>query len=95
MEAREVLAGYVQAPGALELVDPLAPNRQIGKTYIWPDGAGWEISGFYRRGADDRWHPFLLGLDGTLRPVSLKLRDDDPALVARGATDPTLDVTAK
>lgn len=63
------------AIGELELVDPLAPDRVVGKAYVYPAGQGWEVSGFYRRGARDLWHPYLVTLDATLQLAHLKISD--------------------
>ena len=32
--------------GELVIVDPLAPDRKVGKVYVYPAGDRWEISGF-------------------------------------------------
>ena len=88
LEAREVLQDYVTDGTGVELVDPLQANRRVGKVYIYPVDGGWEVSGHYRRGPDDRWHPYLMRLDPELRLVSLSVRDGDEELLARSATDP-------
>ena len=86
--AREILQSYV-APGEhLEIVDPLSPNRKAGKVYIYPTDAGWELSGHYRRGADDRWHPYLMSLDGAAGLESLAVRDADDRLIGMSSQDP-------
>ena len=71
----------------LELVDPLAPQRKVGKVYIYPLAGGWEISGFYRRGNGDRWHAYLLTLSADLELTSMKVKDDDPRLAQIAASD--------
>ena len=86
--ARQHLQGTL-AIGAIEIVDPLAPNRKIGKSYVYRAGSGWEVSGYYRRGEGDRWHPFLMALDSSLAIVSLKIRD--ARLAERAGNDSTLD----
>lgn len=76
-----------------EIVDPLAPKRSVGKVYIYPGRDGsWEISGYYRRDADDRWHPYLMTLaaDESLR--LLKVQDTDAEIAARTVRDPALEV---
>lgn len=76
-----------------EIVDPLAPQRSVGKVYIYPGRDGsWEISGYYRRDADDRWHPYLMTLaaDESLR--LLKVQDTDAEIAARTVRDPALEV---
>ncbi len=59
----------------MELVDPLSPNRKVGKTYIYRNGDGWEVSGYYRRAEDDRWHPYLMALDASHAMTHLKVQD--------------------
>lgn len=80
------------ASGPLEIVDPLAPDRKVGKVYIYPATDGWEISGYYRRDETDLWHPFLMHLDETLALVHLKISDQDAVLEERGSNDPLLEV---
>ncbi len=85
--AREILQSYV-APGEhLEIVDPLSPDRKVGKVYIYPTDAGWELSGHYRRGEDDRWHPYLMSLDGGAGLESLAVRDADDRLIGMSSQD--------
>ena len=74
----------------LDIVDPLAPDRKVGKSYVYRAPEGWEISGYYRRGEGDRWHPFLMELDDAQGLVRLKIKDG--ALVERGRTDARLEV---
>lgn len=87
MHAREILTGYVLPGGELQLVDPLAPDRKVGKVYVWPNEAGWQVSGHYRRDATDRWHPYLLQLDEDSQFVSLSVRDTDARLLALAERD--------
>ncbi|MGI9272054.1 MAG: hypothetical protein ACR2QT_09785 [Woeseiaceae bacterium] len=61
--------------GELELVDPLSPDRVVGKAYVYPAGEGWEVSGFYRRDDQDLWHPYLVTLNATTDLVHLKISD--------------------
>jgi hypothetical protein len=78
---------------SLEIVDPLTPNRKVGKVYIYPEDQGWAISGYYRRGPDDRWHPYLMMLGADRRISLLKLKDQDQRLVEQAAADPRLEVS--
>lgn len=91
-ESRRLLADTLSISD-LELVDPLAPNRKVGKVYIYPAADGWEISGYYRRGENDRWHPYLMSLSQSLALESLKVRDSEAALVGRAENNPNLNVT--
>lgn len=90
--ARDVLLRYIGADGTLEIVDPLAPNRAIGKTYVYPANGGHEVSGHYRRGETGAWHPFLLRLDADGQLVELAVRDADGGLRRRAAGDPRLSI---
>jgi len=59
----------------IELVDPLSPDRKVGKTYVYRAGDGWEVSGYYRRDENDRWHPYLMTLDASNAMTHLKVQD--------------------
>lgn len=80
LAARWLLAEFVDSP-ELEIVDPLAPDRRVGKVYVYAEEPGWAVSGYYRRGTEDEWHPFLLHLGPALELHDL--RTDDPALQIR------------
>ncbi len=88
--SRAILRAYVDNSAGLRIVDPLAPDRRVGKVYIYPADGGWEVSGHYKRGEQDRWHPYLMRLDGGLVLVKLSLRDDDPGLRQKAGSDPRL-----
>jgi len=77
---------------SLEIVDPLAPNRKAGKEYVYAEGDGWAVSGYYRRDEDDRWHPYLMTLNSDQSLGFLKLQDRDPQLIQRATSDPLLEV---
>jgi hypothetical protein len=77
--------------GVREIIDPLAPNRKIGKSYVYRAGTGWEVSGYYRRDDNDRWHAFLMSLDDALNITLLKVQDK--ALVERASEDSMLEVS--
>ena len=92
----EVSRGHLRSAvgiDSLEIADPLSPNRKAGKVYIYAEGDGWAVSGHYRRNEDDRWHPYLMTLDAGQRLISLKLKDRDPALIERAASDPLLEIS--
>ncbi len=87
LSARDILLSYV-APGAdLEIVDPVSPNRKVGKVYIYPAGGGWEVSGHYRRDEDHAWHPFLMSLNGEAGLESLAVRDANDRLIGLSSQD--------
>jgi hypothetical protein len=73
----------------IEVVDPLAPNRKVGKSYVYRAADGWEVSGFYRRGEGDQWHPFLMALDALLATTNLKVQDAQ--LVEDAGANPILE----
>ncbi len=80
------------AIGDIELVDPLAPQRKVGKVYVYPLANGWEISGYYRRNDEDLWHPYLMALGQELSLESLKISDSDAGLAQLAAMDPNFEV---
>ena len=80
------------AIGDIELVDPLAPRRKVGKVYVYPLASGWEISGYYRRSDQDLWHPYLMALSQELSLESLKISDSDAGLAQLAAMDPNFEV---
>lgn len=89
--SRNAIETFVAA-GALEIVDPLAPQRRVGKVYIYPRQDGWEVSGYYRRDKNDLWHPYLVVLDTDLQMVSLKLSEQDPDIVERAGRNARIEV---
>lgn len=91
--ARDILGETIAPGAALEIVDPLSPDRKVGKVYVYPTDSGWEVSGHYRRGSPDSWHPFLMQLDAGSTLVRLSVRDRDTRLLRRAAEDPRLIVT--
>lgn len=88
--SRDILRGYLGPAADLQIVDPLAPDRKVGKVYVYPAADGWEVSGHYKRGGGDRWHPYLMRLDSASRLVELSVRDDDARLATRADRDPKL-----
>ncbi len=72
--SRELLVSAVGVE-SLEIVDPLAPNRIVGKVYIYAENPGWAVSGYYRRSEDDRWHPYLLNMTADLELHAFKAED--------------------
>ena len=89
LAARAILIDRL-AIEALQVVDPLAPQRKVGKVYVYREPPGWAVSGYYRRGEQDRWHPYLLTL---LEDHSLqRLKVQDRELLQRAATELRLEV---
>lgn len=87
--SRLLLADLLASDG-LEIVDPLAPNRRVGKVYVYAEPPGWAVSGYYRRGEEDRWHPYLMNMTEDFDLRGLKVSDE--ALADRAVTDPKLEV---
>lgn len=99
LAARAILREFVAVQVEIEIIDPLAPSRVIGKVYIYPAESGWELSGFYRRSGarigaeqDDRWHPYLMSLDADLALLSLSVKDTDSQLGVAAASDPRFSI---
>ena len=95
--AREALKSVIEAD-AIEIVDPLATNRRVGKAYIFPNGdkgdnGGWVVSGFYRRDENDRWHPFLMTLNAGMLVEPLQVRDNNQELLERAENDPKFEAS--
>lgn len=93
VESSRLLLTSVLVNDAIEIVDPLAPDRKVGKVYVYPEAAGWAVSGYYRRGEDDPWHPYLMTLDSDRELIMLKAQDGNPLLVERAVSDPRIVVS--
>ena len=93
VESSRSLLKSALANDSIEIVDPMAPNRKAGKVYVYPEGDGWAVSGYYRRAEGDRWHPYLMMLSPDRELTSLKVQDRDRQLVERANTDPLLEVS--
>jgi hypothetical protein len=87
--SRSLLAPLV-ASDELEIVDPLAANRKVGKVYVYAEGPGWAVSGYYRRDDADGWHPYLMTLTKDLQLV--RLRVQDAGLAGQAVTNPALEI---
>ncbi len=92
LRARDLLAERLSIAN-LQVVDPLAADRKVGKVYIYPTSDGWDVSGYYRRNDDDRWHAYLMSVSSGLQLKALKVDDDDPALAAAAQVDPDFEVS--
>lgn len=93
VRARVILKDIVAPNSVLQFVDPLRPDRKIGKVYIYPSDDGWEVSGHYRRGEQDIWHPWLMSVDSSVQLQKLSVRDKDPQLIALAAETPLFSAT--
>ena len=59
----------------LTIVDPLLPDRVVGKTYVYASAGGWEISEYYRRDENDLWHPYLVTMNASFAATHVKISD--------------------
>lgn len=89
---RDLLGNYLVDAPVLNIVDPLAPDRKVGKSYVFPKGDGWQVSGFYQRAPGGRWYPFLATLGQDFAQQQLDIKDDDVALQERAGSDPKFSV---
>ena len=89
--ARSQVESLVATDG-IEIVDPLEPNRRVGKAYIYPLENGWEVSGYYRRSERDLWHPYLVNLDSELELVALKVSEQHEDVIERARGDDRITV---
>jgi hypothetical protein len=87
--SRSLLVPLIDS-GDLQIVDPLAPDRNVGKAYVYREGPGWAVSGYYRRDGTDHWHPYLVTLTKDLQLVRLKVQDS--ALAGQADKNPAIEV---
>jgi hypothetical protein len=88
LAARDVLRHYIRPVPELRIVDPVSPNRKVGKSYIYPTDSGWEVSGHYRRNDADRWHPFLMALNPDATLANLSVKDSPDRFPTEARQDP-------
>jgi hypothetical protein len=88
LAARDILRRYIRPSPELRIVDPVSPNRKVGKSYIYPTETGWEVSGRYRRDDSDRWHPFLMALNADATLASLSVKDSPDRFTTEARQDP-------
>jgi len=93
VESSRVHVKSIVSIETLEIVDPLSPNRKVGKVYVYREDDHWAVSGYYRRSESDRWHPYLMRLTVDQDLISLKLQDRDQQLIERAASDPLLEIS--
>lgn len=91
LQAREILRERLRL-GESKIVDPLQPDRKIGKVYVYPVEDGWEVSGYYRREKGSPWYPWLMRLDNDEQLVTLKLDGNDPAIEPVAESDPVIEI---
>ena len=69
--ARELLREAVGSPD-IEIVDPLSPDRKVGKVYVYAESPGWAVSGYYRHEEEAPWRPYLVRMTEDLALHSTK-----------------------
>lgn len=87
---RSIIKSYIDISSDIKIIDPLNPNRKIGKSYIFPSDNGWEISGYYKKTDHDNWHPWLISLNSANELVSITVKDDSPRIKKKSIEDPFL-----
>ena len=87
---RSIIKSYIDISPDIEIIDPLNPNRKIGKSYIFPSDNGWEISGYYKKTDYDNWHPWLISLNSVNELVSITVKDDNLRINKKSIEDPFL-----
>lgn len=92
LDARAQLRDVLALPGNVSIVDPVDTDRKVGKVYIYPEGDGWQVSGYYRREGEMRWHPWLMNLGASRELLALKIQDSNADVVARAAADPRIEM---
>jgi hypothetical protein len=92
LAARDILRSYVGSAPDLRIVDPVLPDRKVGKAYIYPTDSGWQVSGHYRRNDTDPWHPFLMSLNTDHSLATLSVKDSTPNLASKAQADPKFSV---
>lgn len=90
VEMSRIVLRSLLASDTLEIVDPLSPDRKVGKVYVYAERSGWAVSGYYRRDEKDDWHPYLMTLTDGRELLRLKARDS--MLVNQAAGDPRLEI---
>ena len=88
LAARAHLLDMLALPSDAAVVDPLQPNRVVGKVYVYPSGDAWDVSGYYRRSTESEWRPWLMHLDGDLSLQTLRLSSADPGAARLAAGNP-------
>lgn len=90
--AGDILKNIVAPDSELQIVDPLRPDRNIGKVYVYPTDSGWDVSGHYRRNEQEPWHPWLMSVDSSMQLQKLLVRDSNPEFAVQAAQDPRIEI---
>ena len=74
--ARKSVFQLLELTEQTKVIDPLNPNKKVGKTYLAPNDNGWQVSGYLRRDEAEPWYPWLISLDNNLDIVELRIQGD-------------------
>ena len=73
-QSEKLFMTTLQMPNTTQIIHPLNPNRDVGKSYIYPLDGDWQISGFYRRNQNEEWRAWLINLDNSLKLIDLRVQ---------------------
>ena len=73
-QSEKLFMTILQMPNTTQIIHPLNPDRDVGKSYIYPLDGDWQISGFYRRNQNEEWRAWLINLDNSLNLIDLRVQ---------------------
>jgi len=73
-QSEKLFITILQMPNTTQIIHPLNPDRDVGKSYVYPLDGGWQISGFYRRNQNEEWRAWLINLDKSLKLIDLRVQ---------------------
>ena len=73
-QSEKLFMTILQMPNTTQIIHPLNPDRDVGKSYIYPLDGDWQISGFYRRNQNEEWRAWLISLDKSLKLIDLRVQ---------------------
>ncbi len=73
-QSEKLFMTILQMPNTTQIIHPLNPDRDVGKSYIYPLDGDWQISGFYRRNQNEEWRAWLINLDKSLKLIDLRVQ---------------------
>ena len=73
-KSEKLFMTLLQMPSTTQMIHPLNPDRDVGKSYIYPLDGDWQISGFYRRSQNEEWRGWLINLDESLDLIEIRVQ---------------------
>ena len=73
-QSEKLFMTILKMPNTTQIIHPLNPDRDVGKSYIYPLDGDWQISGFYRRNQNEEWRAWLINLDNSLKLIDLRVQ---------------------